>query len=343
MENDVEKALRLGGALGIFWERHGYEVEGRTLVTEALARMNEFHSAEGEKARERNLIRAKALIALGQLRFGQGDNFGSLKAFEEVESLLGQIGEKRLLSQVLSFIAIARAFMGQRDIAYAAVEHAITLAREVGDKISLGMALADMAAVLTMTQGDLNMARPYHKEGIQLLRETGSHWLVAMTEFGFGLFAAAQGNYTQARAQFEVCLPLFTELGDRHRLSMIHSEFAHLERREGHFEKAKLHYHETIQEWQKLGHRAAVAHELECLAFIAKVQEDDQRAARLLGAAEILRENINIPMMPTERVEYDREVSDLRANMDETAFAKAWAEGRALTMEQAIEYALEII
>ena len=46
-------------------------------------------------------------------------------------------------------------------------------------------------------------------------------------------------------------------------------------------------------------------------------------------------------MTPFERVEYDREVSDLRANMDEAAFAKAWAEGRALTMEQAAAYALE--
>jgi len=55
----------------------------------------------------------------------------------------------------------------------------------------------------------------------------------------------------------------------------------------------------------------------------------------------MLRENINIPMNPPEQVEYDREISDLRANMDEAAFAKAWAEGRALTMEQAIEYALE--
>jgi len=96
-----------------------------------------------------------------------------------------------------------------------------------------------------------------------------------------------------------------------------------------------------MQEWQKIGHRAAIAHQLECFAFIAKAQEEDERAARLFGAAEALRENINIPMMPTERPEYDREGSDLRANMDEAAFAKAWAEGRALTMDQAIAYALE--
>ena len=122
---------------------------------------------------------------------------------------------------------------------------------------------------------------------------------------------------------------------------MVRSELAHLERRHGHFAQAKSLYRETIRAWQKIGHRAAIAHELECLAFVAKAQEEAEHAARLLGAAEALRESIDIPMRPIEHLEYDREVSDLRTNMDEAAFVNAWAEGRALTMEQAIEYVLE--
>jgi predicted ATPase/class 3 adenylate cyclase len=342
MENDVDKVLRLGGALHLFWERHGYEVEGRRLMNEVLAHAKTFPPAEGEAARKRIMYQAKALNAIGFLGFGQGDNLGSLKAFEDSASLLRQIGEKLMLAQALAYIGIARAFLGNRELAYAAAEEAIALAREVGDKVTLGVALSNMAGVLAITQGDLKMIRPYAEEGIQLLKEARGNWVVAMTVFGFALFTAMQGNYVEARSQFEACIPLFTELRDRHRLAMVHSELAHLERRQGHFAQAKPFYRETIQEWQKIGHRAAIAHELECFAFIAKAQEEDQRAAHLFGAAEILRENINIPMMPTERPEYDREVNDLRANMDEAAFSKAWAEGRALTMEQAIEYALEV-
>jgi predicted ATPase/class 3 adenylate cyclase len=341
MENDVDKVLRLGGALHLFWERHGYEVEGRRLMNEVLARAKTFPPAEGEAARKRIMYQAKALNAIGFLGFGQGDNLGSLKAFEDSASLLRQIGEKLMLAQALAYIGIARAFLGNRELAYAAAEEAIALAREVGDKVTLGVALSNMAGVLAITQGDLKMIRPYAEEGIQLLKEARGNWVVAMTVFGFALFTAMQGNYVEARSQFEACIPLFTELRDRHRLAMVHSELAHLERRQGHFAQAKPLYGETIQEWQKVGHRAAIAHELECFAFIAKAQEDDQRAAQLLGAAEILRENINIPMNPMERPEYEREVNDLRTYMDKAAFSKAWAEGRALTMEQAIEYALE--
>ena len=90
-----------------------------------------------------------------------------------------------------------------------------------------------------------------------------------------------------------------------------------------------------------MGQRAAVAHQLECFAFIAGASRQNERSTKLFGAAEVLRELIGSPMTPLERREYDQAVSNLRARIDETALAKAWAEGRALTMEQAIEYALE--
>ena len=124
---------------------------------------------------------------------------------------------------------------------------------------------------------------------------------------------------------------------------MVRSEVAHLERWQGHIAQAKPLYQETILQWQDLGHRAAIAHELECLAMIAKSQEEEQRAAVLFGAAEALLESINTPMTPFERVEYDREVDDLRANMDEKNLARFWEKGKAMTMQQAIEYALEKI
>ena len=86
--------------------------------------------------------------------------------------------------------------------------------------------------------------------------------------------------------------------------------------------------------------RAALAHELESLAFIAIAQSQPQRAAYLLGAAESVREAANSLMAAAERSEYTANVAALRAQMDETSFAAAWAGGRALTMDQAIAYAL---
>ncbi len=341
MKNDIIIALRLGTALYLFWNRHGYQAEGRRLLSEALARLQKLPQVEGAAADQRIALQARALNAFGSLGFGVGDLVGSLKIFEESIVLSRQIGEKYTLAQALSTLGYARAFLGDAEGSYRAAEEGLTLAREVGDKILLGQALHNMAYAIVVTHGDSKAMRAYAEEGLQLYRKAGAHWDLAMALFGMGLLATWQGNYAEARSRFEACLPLFTELKDRNHVNGIRSELAHLERRQGHFAQAKPLYRETLLEWQRLGHRAAIAHELECLAIIAKSQEEDERAARLFGAAEVLRENINLPMTPFEHVEYAREVSDLRANMNEAAFAKAWADGRALTMEQAIALATE--
>ena len=163
-----------------------------------------------------------------------------------------------------------------------------------------------------------------------------------MMLFGLGMEARFQGRFDEARERFVPLLAAFHEMGDQHRANMIHSEGAHMQRLEGHHDKAESMYRETILEWQRLGHRAAVANQLECFAFIAKVNEQPERAIKLLGAAERLREIIQIDMSPMERVEYEREAGELRARMSEKEFNIQWLEGRAMTMEQAIAYALEI-
>jgi predicted ATPase/class 3 adenylate cyclase len=338
LEQNVEKALRLGSAVPLFWIKRGYEGEGRRLLMEALTRAQTLWSEATTP--EWIMLQARVWNALGYFANAQGDTIGSLKAFERSAELFRQVGEKRMLARVLSSIGLGRRLLGQIEAAYTAAEEAVALAREVGDKVTLGGALANMAGVMAFTEHDLNKVRAYAEEGIRLLKEAGSQWPLAMILYGYGAFAARWGFYEEARSHFETSLTLFTVLKDRHRISMIHSELAHLERQQGHFAQAKSLYRETIQAWQSIGHRAAVAHQLESFAFIAKAQEEDQRAAKLFGAAEALRENPNLPMNPMEQVEYQREVNDLRANMDEATFARAWAEGRAMTMEQAIAFAL---
>jgi hypothetical protein len=66
-----------------------------------------------------------------------------------------------------------------------------------------------------------------------------------------------------------------------------------------------------------------------------------EKAARVFGAAEALREAIGAPVPPVERPDYDRAVAAARARLGEVAFSSGWAEGRAMTLEQAMSYALK--
>jgi tetratricopeptide (TPR) repeat protein len=341
MKNDTVSALRLGTALYLFWNRHGYQAEGRRLLSEALMHLQKLPPVQAESADQRIALQARALNVFGSLGFGVGDLAGSAKIFEESIVLSRQAGEKYILAQALTALGYAKAFLGDAEGSYRAAEEGLTLAREVGDKVLLGQALRNMAYATVVTHGDRQTIRAYEAESLQLYREVGAHWALAMALFSMGHMAGWRGDYAEARSRFETCLPLFNKLKDSNHFNGVNSELAHLERRQGHFAEAKSLYHKTLLEWQRLGHRAAIAHELECLAMIAKAREEDQRAAQLFGAAEMLREIIGISMTSAEQVEYEHEVNDLRANMNESTFAKAWAEGRVMSIEQAIVLAVE--
>jgi hypothetical protein len=115
---------------------------------------------------------------------------------------------------------------------------------------------------------------------------------------------------------------------------------AHVARQRGNYKEALALYRETLPDWQKIGHRGAVAHQLESLAFIAKAQEQTERAVKLMSAAEALREASNSPRTPQEQIEYDRGLASLRAGMDEKTFDVLWAEAQSMSMEKAIDLAM---
>ncbi len=173
-----------------------------------------------------------------------------------------------------------------------------------------------------------------------MLGANPTSWGATNANFAASLNAILRGDYPRARALLLESLPLYEQLGDTHRITMIHSELAHMQRYERHYAEAEAAYRQTIRGWQKLGHRSAVAHQLESFAFIARAQDQAERAARLFGAAAGLRARIGVPMSPQEQVEYDRELAAARARLGPDTFAAQWAAGQALTMEAAIDYAV---
>ena len=80
---------------------------------------------------------------------------------------------------------------------------------------------------------------------------------------------------------------------------------------------------------------------LESLAWVAIAQAEPQRAARLGGAAEALWEALGVPLPPEQRAGHDQAMQAMRAALGEELFVAAWAEGRALPLEQAIALALK--
>ncbi|WP_186245829.1 helix-turn-helix transcriptional regulator [Mycobacterium simulans] len=81
---------------------------------------------------------------------------------------------------------------------------------------------------------------------------------------------------------------------------------------------------------------------LESLASLASLAGDAgtyAAAARILGAAEAIRQRIGLVRFAIHQARYEQSVAVLRDAMGENDFDGAWAEGAALSVEEAIAYA----
>jgi hypothetical protein len=72
------------------------------------------------------------------------------------------------------------------------------------------------------------------------------------------------------------------------------------------------------------------------LASVAAAQGKPQRGARLLGAADALRDTVGSPLSPMDRTDREHALAAVCALLEEEAFAAAWAEGQALTVDQVV-------
>jgi DNA-binding CsgD family transcriptional regulator len=126
------------------------------------------------------------------------------------------------------------------------------------------------------------------------------------------------------------------ELGNKRFTAVTLNILGLLARWQGDFPRAAALHTESLTLSRELGEKLCMAQSLEGLAGVYGRQKQPKRAARLLGAAAEMREAINAPLPPSERTDYDRLVSTTRAQLDEAAFAVAWAEGRTMTPEQAL-------
>jgi tetratricopeptide (TPR) repeat protein len=341
LEKNLGGVLRMGPFMFHFWMRQGHEEEGRQIIRDALSRAEKLPVPPADAGLEWKKVLGAAWSARAMLAYSQGDNARATESARRAAELAREVGDNRSLAVVLGFQGSSLMIVGESEKAAGLLEEGMIAGRASGDKLALGLPMGMYGQVLSLTGGSVEAAREHSRQGAALMEESGDRWVATMGLLGMAMGAKYRGDRSEARALFSAIEPVFRDLGDRHRTNMARSELAHIDRENGDLDKAQAAYRETILEWKRLGHRAAIAHQLECFASLAQAREQGERAARLFGAAEALREKINIPMTPLEKREYDGQVAELRAGMDQKLFASAWAAGRALSMDQAISDALQ--
>ncbi len=220
-------------------------------------------------------------------------------------------------------------------------EKSLAMWRALGDRQGIARALTNLGLVAS-DQGEQAAARSLYEESLAILRELGDKWGIALSLNNLGLAAQRQGD-PGAQPLLEQSLAMMQELGDRQHMAVALDNLGLVASGGGNYASAGTHFKESLSIRRDLGDKRGIAYSLEGIGGLALAQGLAQRATQLMGAAEALREVIRAPLPPVDCAEYKKHTSAARSLLGEEAFGRAWAEGRAMTPEQAISEALKTV
>jgi predicted ATPase/DNA-binding winged helix-turn-helix (wHTH) protein len=220
------------------------------------------------------------------------------------------------------------------------LQESLMLFREIDDPRNVAYAL-DSLAYLAIEQGEYPEAEARAREAVDLLRARSSRGGLCFSLIHLAIALQRRGQWAGAREFYEQSLALARELGTPWEIGTALREFGLAECDEGHCDLALKHLAEAMNILHGLGDRPGVVESLEGLAGLAAATAAPRRAACLWGAAEALQREIGGTMSVNQRTTYERQVKPVRAILSGEAFDRAWDEGRAMTLDDAVRYALD--
>jgi predicted ATPase/DNA-binding CsgD family transcriptional regulator len=229
---------------------------------------------------------------------------------------------------------------GDYESSIALTEAGLELSRKTGDDAAVAGALRTLG-LAEMHRGQLERATELLEEAVELERASGNGAGVARSLSVLGLVAVARQDYERALALYEegVALARGTQDDFAVNVSLTTGAFAHLGR--GEHRRVMELCEEGFELSGRLRMTLQSAIYLQVSALLAGAQGQALRLARLWGASEALRDAIGSHLTPAETSVYEPYIAAARAQVDEASWEAAWSEGRQMTSDEAIEYALK--
>jgi predicted ATPase/DNA-binding SARP family transcriptional activator len=310
--------LRLAAALARFWQLRGYWSEGRIWLAPAL---------DSDAC---TVAQARALIGLAELVSIQEGFAISQPLYEESLTQCRALGDKWGIALSSSY---SLAFEDDPVQAKARLAECLALAQDLNDEWLAAMAFHRMG-IFSLRQGEQDNA--LLEQGLVYARKTGDRWLLSSALVNLGELVRLQMNYERVAVLYDEALVIERQLGDKHGLAVTLHNQGHMAMRQGDVARATVLFKESFAIFREHGRKQGMVECVSAMGGVAAALEQPARAAQLLGATDSLFAGLQATMDPTDRVEYEHNIAVARAQMDESAFAAAWAEGHAMTLEQAI-------
>jgi predicted ATPase/DNA-binding XRE family transcriptional regulator len=366
--SEAATAVQLSGALWDFWEMHSHWSEGRRWLEGALAiegvvppagRVRALLAAatlarlqsdyrQTQRLAEESLILAQgledkhatadALVRLGMVAYHDNEYARAHTLFEESLALYRSVDDRSGVRDALTRYGMTAESVGDLGGAGAFHEECLVVAREMNNTHDIAQGLMGLGRV-ALGQGEPARAQAHFADALALQQQIEDKNCSALSLRGLGEVALAQDDPGAARRLLEQSLALSREIGALDGNANVLGLLGRVALLEGDVERAGQLYAAGLRIMGELSNRRGIASCLEGWAEVALALDRPTRVARLCAAAAALREAIGAPLWPAERARYDRTVAAARTQLDASAFAAAWEEGRALSIEDAVTLA----
>jgi predicted ATPase/class 3 adenylate cyclase len=317
-------AIRMSGALGWFWDMHNCLSEGRRWLAAALA------VGEGVEA----AFRARAHASAGVLASDQNDFVIAQQQFDQGVALYRASGDQSGVAYVLSYIGRMLRCQGQYGAAQARLAESVALFEQLGDQRGAAYAAYNLGRV-TFQQADYATAQHMFATSLTHFQHAGDGWGQALAHCNLGRLAYRHGDFTAARSSYAQSLAFFEQIGDQWGQALARCKLGWSAYRQGD-PLARDYFTASLMLSQRVQYAEGIADALTGIAVLALVEQQWQRAARLLGAAAQLRAPIGELLHTTDDLDDTAWIEVLRDSLGEAAFAAAWDGGNTAAVEQII-------
>jgi non-specific serine/threonine protein kinase len=195
--------------------------------------------------------------------------------------------------------------------------------------------------LVAIYKADFKQAQRYFEQNLAGWRALGDDLGIAQTLNNLGLALRYQDKFEAATEVFEESLALTRKMQDQYGVAAVLHNLGQMAHHSGDDARAHRLLSESVVIGRQIGDRPNNSARLADLAAVWAAQGEPERAARLFGAAEVLRESTGANMYGGQRSVYKLNVEQAAAQMDSAAWEAAWAEGRAMSLDDAYDLALE--
>jgi non-specific serine/threonine protein kinase len=325
---DALALLHLAAVLGKFWQYRGHSQEAIGWLSLALERSEASPSHD----------RARALNWLGAMEWIAGHLDTARSLLEESVALARTVGDGELRAKSLRHLSYVVQSLGDEARARHLLEEGVTVSRAAGYKREVAYCLQSLALILA------NKAAPDTIEGLlveslPIARESGDALVVCDTLLWLGWVYHRRGELERAQRVYEECLLLARQADLKVAFPDVLVALGDLATTKGDL-AAAVEWYRQVFPLVITSARGLVAYVFERYAAVCIAQGDYRRAAILYGAAAVAPRMAYGFHLFADSSGAEEDQKAARQGLGETEFAAAWAEGRAMTLEQVADYAL---